>query len=443
MTADNNLPVQTEPQPGTGSSLGPSLFRTPALPGTLPTVTGVRGLSKLETDVKNLAEGVRRAAKSGLDSDRYRKAKSRYETKLAELNRERGKAGLNQIISIEQLDLEKAKGSITSDVNQIQNQIAVETALGNNNKVKELEQTLAEAQSIKIGSVGTPSGFTGTSQSGYGGKVPDITQSQPILNDDGTITVIGANKEPISIGNRPLESVYIVFNEKNFYERGVKSTIKSVDYRNQEELIQQAYSFKKEDRKKLQEAFKKAGLLPSNYNANGELDRDSAFEIAFLTAHRYANQVNYNRLVNSQPLVGILDAVSEYKTDEDSKGPTVSKSISEFAISDGQAEALLEEFYTEAIGMRPTKKDINKFKEIVQKKGAAKPRTTQTTTTADGLTSTTKVLEEGFGAAEASSLARRRAEARPEFAGYQMATTFYDAVLSAAGSPARVPGPTE
>lgn len=440
MTADNNLPVQTEPQPGTGSSLGPSLFRTPALPGTLPTVTGVRGLSKLETDVKNLAEGVRRAAKSGLDSDRYRKAKSRYETKLAELNRERGKAGLNQIISIEQLDLEKAKGSITSDVNQIQNQIAVETALGNTNKVKELEQELTEARALKTTSVSTPAGFTGMSQTGYGGKVPDITQSQPILNEDGTITVVDANNKPISIGKRTLESVYIVFDEKNFYERGVKSTIKSVDYRNQEELIQLAYSFKKEDRKKLQEAFKKVNLLPSSYNANGELDRDSAFESAFLTAHVYANQVNYNRLVNNQPFVGILDAISEYKTDAD-KEPRVSRNISEFSISDAQAEALLEDFYTQALGVRPGKNDIEKFKDIVRKKAIEKPRVVQTTASADNLTTTTKTIEEGFDEAGAQLLARRQAEARPEFAPYQMATSFYDSILRAAQSPVNIQGP--
>jgi hypothetical protein len=368
-----------------------------------------QGLDRLEAELRNYSDGVRRAVEKGKDSAEYRKALEKYNTKLQQLNTARAKVNLPSITSVEQLDLEKAKGSTTLEISQIENDIAAETALGNTNKVKELEQNLAEAKALKLESVSTPAGFTGTSQSGYAGNIPDTTQSQPILNEDGTISVVDANRKPISIGNRPLESVYIVFDEKNFYERGVKSTIKSVNYRNQEELIQQAYSFKKEDRKKLQEAFKKAGLLPSNYNANGELDRDSAFEIAFLTAHRYANQVNYNRLVNSQPLVGILDAISEYKTDEDSKGPTVSKSISEFAISDGQAEALLEEFYTEAIGMRPTKKDINKFKEIVQKKGAAKPRTTQTTTTADGLTSTTKVLEEGFGAAEASSLARRRA----------------------------------
>ena len=399
-----------------------------------------QGLDRLEAELRNYSDGVRRAVEKGKDSAEYRKALEKYNAKLQQLNTARAKINLPSITSVEQLDLEKAKNSTTLEISQIENDIAAETALGNTNKVKELEQNLTEAKALKLQSVSTPAGFAGTSQSGYAGNIPDITQSQPIINEDGTISVVDANRKPISIGNRPLESVYIVFDEKNFYERGVKSTIKSVNYRNEEELIQQAYSFKKEDRKKLQEAFKKAGLLPSNYNANGELDRDSAFESAFLTAHRYANQVNYNRLVNSQPLVGILDAVSEYKTDAD-KEPRISKSISEFSISDTQAEALLEDFYTQALGVRPGKNDIEKFKDIVRKKAAEKPRVVQTTASADNLTTTTKTIEEGFDEAGAQLLARRQAEARPEFAPYQMATSFYDSVLRAAQSPVNIQGP--
>jgi hypothetical protein len=399
-----------------------------------------QGLDRLEAELRNYSDGVRRAVEKGKDSAEYRKALEKYNAKLQQLNTARAKINLPSITSVEQLDLEKTKNSTTLEISQIENDIAAETALGNTNKVKELEQNLTEAKALKLQSVSTPAGFAGTSQSGYAGNIPDITQSQPIINEDGTISVVDANRKPISIGNRPLESVYIVFDEKNFYERGVKSTIKSVNYRNEEELIQQAYSFKKEDRKKLQEAFKKAGLLPSNYNANGELDRDSAFESAFLTAHRYANQVNYNRLVNSQPLVGILDAVSEYKTDAD-KEPRISKSISEFSISDTQAEALLEDFYTQALGVRPGKNDIEKFKDIVRKKAAEKPRVVQTTASADNLTTTTKTIEEGFDEAGAQLLARRQAEARPEFAPYQMATSFYDSVLRAAQSPVNIQGP--
>jgi hypothetical protein len=404
-----------------------------------------KDLYVLEGELKAAAEAVVKESRKGTTSSGYQKALERYNSTLQKVNKERRKVGLKAVTSVEELD--KERDSSSRNITDLQNRLAAEKAIGNASKAKEIEQQIAEAQVINSANVATPKGLTSLSwKSGYTGSVPDMTNSRPILQPDGTITVVDINTNaPIAVGNRPLESVFIVFEEENFYGRGrggVRGTTKKVDYRNQEELIQQVYSLKKEDRKKLQEEFKKVGLLPKNYNANGELDRDSAFETAFLQAHSLSNQVNYNRLVNGEPLVGIIEAVKEFKSDE-AKGPTISKAISEFSISDGQAEALLEEFYTQALGVRPTKNDIDKFKEIVQKRATKKPRITQTTTSADGLTSTSKVLEEGFGAAEASSLARRRAEARPEFAGYQMATTFYDAILQAAGSPARVPGPTE
>jgi hypothetical protein len=408
--------------------------------GPLPT-----GLDKLERELKKLADAVVEASENGTGNKAYTDAVSRYNAKLAELNRERGKAGLNPIKSLDDLEEEKATAGTTTDVTRLENQLKAQQALGNTQKVKDLETRIAEANAMRTASTATPSGVKGVSQAGTTGYVPDITKSTPIINEDGSISIVGVDRKPIAVGNRNLQDVYIVFEEKNFYERGVKSTVKNVDYRTSEELRQQAFSLDKAARKKLQEEFKKAKLLPSNYNANGELDRDNAFENAFLAAHAYANQVNYNRLVNGQSLVGIIDAVKEYKVGEEKgAGPQVSRGISEFSLSDGDAANILEEFYTQALGVRPKADDIEKFKEIVKKRAAKRPRITQTTTTTDGDVTTTsgKVIEEGFGLSEAQRLARRQAEARPEFAPYQMATTFYDAVLRAAQSPTRIPGPT-
>jgi hypothetical protein len=401
------------------------------------------GLDRLERELKNLAKDVTDASEKGIDSKAYTNAISKYNAKLNQLNNARAKAGLKQIKSIEELDSEKVTSGATNDVQLLQNQLKAQQALNNTQKVKELEQQIADANALRTATIATaPKGIT---QAGVSGYIPNIKDAQPIINEDGTISVVGADKKPIAVGDKTLDSVYIVFtNQKDFYERGVKSTSKNIEYRTAEELRQEAFSLSKDNRKKMQEAFKKIGLLPKDYNANGELDRDNAFESAFLLAHNYANQVNYNKLVNNESLVGIIDAVKQFKLEETGK-PQVSKNITEFSLSDGQAEALLEEFYTQALGVRPGQKDIEKFKEIVKKRASKKPRITETTTTTDGSvsTSSSKVIEEGFGTAEAELLARRRAETRPEFAPYQMATTFYDAVLRAAQSPVRVTTPTE
>lgn len=403
------------------------------------------GLEKLEIELKQAADTVVEASEKGTDNKSYRDAVSKYNAKLAELNRARAKAGLNPIKSVDDLETEKATSGADSDIKLLENQLKAQQALGNSQRVKDLETQIAEANALRTANITTPVNVKGVTQAGTTGYIPNLAKSTPIINEDGTITVVDEMRKPIAVGNRSLQDVYIVFQEKNFYERGVKSTVNNVDYRTQEELRQEAFSLDKNARKKLQEEFKRAKLLPSNYNANGELDRDNAFENAFLAAHAYANQVNYNRLVNGQPLVGIIDAVKQYKKEEEGTGPQVSRGITEFSLSDAEAAGVLEEFYTQALGVRPQAKDIEKFKEIVRNRAAKKPTITQTTTTTDGgiTTTSSKTVEEGFGLAEAQRLARRQAEARPEFAPYQMATNFYDAVLRAAQSPVRVTTPTE
>lgn len=406
----------------------------------LGVATGSRMAEKdiyiLEEEVRDAAEAADRAGRNGTNNQKFRQAKARYDKAIQKLNLERGKLGLTPVASAE--EMEDEKGSATTNLTQLENRLQVATALNQTKQVKELEQKIAEAQAVRTSSRMTPGGVTAVSQTGLAGYVPDLKNGRPILNPDFTLTVVDQNNNPIVAGNKPLQSVFLVFEDKNFYERGVKTTVKNIAYRNAEDIRSLAFSLSKNDRKKLQEEFKKLNLLPSNYNANGELDRDAAFETAFLQAHTFANRVNYQRLQNNETILGLSDAIKQYRTDEGLDGPTVDRNITEFALSDGQAEGLLEEFYTRALGVRPSQQDINQFKEIVRKRAGKKPRVTETTTTADGRTSTTKTVETGFGMAEAELLARRQAEARPEFAPYQMATTFYDSLLRAAQSPVRL-----
>lgn len=391
----------------------------------------------LEEEVRDTAEAADRAGRNGTNNEKFRQAKARYDKALQRLNLERGKLGLTPVNSAE--EMEDEKGAVTSDLTQLENRLQVATALNQTKQVKELEQKIAEAQAVRTSNRMTPGGVSAVSQTGLAGYVPDIKNSRPILNPkDFTITVVDQNNNPVVVGNKPLLEVFLVFEDKNFYERGVKTTVKNIAYRSAEDIRSLAFSLNKNDRKKLQQEFKTLQLLPSDYNANGELDRDGAFESAFLQAHTLANRVNFQKLQNEEPILGLSDAIKQYRSDEDLDGPTVQRNISEFALSDGQAEGLLEEFYTRALGVRPSQQDINQFKEIVRQRAGKKPRVTETTTTADGRTSTTKTVDTGFGAAEAELLARRQAEARPEFAPYQMATTFYDSLLRAAQSPVRL-----
>lgn len=448
MTAENPLP---QPGPSTGGSV---VLRTEGSEESQPITLGLGGatterkrtssvtsqneLYALENELRAALNDVYRESRVSTTSANYKKAKAKYDAALQKFNNARSKKRLRPITSVE--ELEETDITSETDITVLQNELQTANALGDTKRAKEVEQKIAEAQAVRSSSRMTPAGVVGVSQQGLAGYIPDLKKSTPILNSDMTLNIVDANNQPLVINNKPLTSVYLTFQDKNFYERGVKTTIQSVTYRSDEEIRNLAFSLGKNDRKKLQEEFKKLKLLPSNYNANGQLDRDGAFENAFLQAHAYANRVNFQRLQNQEPILGLSDAIKEYGDEEGLTGPQVSRSISEFALSEGQAEGLLEEFYTKALGVRPSKKDVQQFKEIVQRRAGKKPRVTETTTTEDGGTSVsrTKVIDTGFGAAEAELLARRQAEARPEFAPYQMATTFYDALLRAAQSPVRL-----
>lgn len=381
-----------------------------------------KGFSKemLETDLRNLERAVYNAGKQGTDTPRYRNALKRYQKKLAEVNRERGLRGQKPITNVNELN----KSIETSSISELQNQLTIEQNLGNTDKVKEIEQAIAESQAILSSGRMTPTGLTGVTQAGLAGYVPDMQKGKPVFNEEMTFTIVGPDGKPVVANNRPLESVFLVFEDKNFYERGVKSTVKNITYRNADEIRSLAFSLDKNNRKKLQEEFKKLQLLPSDYIANGELDRNGEFENAFLQAHTFANRVNYQKLQNNQPILGLSDAIKEYKTSGMDGGPQINVTL----FNRDEVAATLDSIYLQSIGRKANKKEVDEFYRKVQKEAKAKPTVTTTT----GRQTTT---QRGFETTSLQRMAEAQAEARPEFLAYQLSTNFYNALLGASQLP--------
>ena len=168
-------------------------------------------------------------------------------------------------------------------------------------------------------------------------------------------------------------------------------------------------------------------LFPSNLNNEDVVDAwGQAIELAETT------KINVNDLVKNP------EFASQFQETTGTAGP--SRQVYLNQLDTASARVLLEETYNQLLGRRPTKKEVDTFKSIVNKRMAKRPAQSITTPAADGTIIQQTVP--GYGEEEIALEARRQAEARPEFAGYQMATTFYDAILRAAGSPARIPGPT-
>jgi len=377
-------------------------------------------LTILEDDLRNLEQAVRNAGAQGTDTPRYRNAVNRYQKKLAEVNRQRGLRGQKPVTSIGELN----KASNTSSINDLQKQLTVEQNLGNTDKVKEIEQAIAESQAILSSGRMTPTGLTGVTQAGLAGYVPDMQKGKPVLNEEMTFTIVGTDGKPVVANNRPLESVFLVFEDKNFYERGIKSTVKNITYRNADEIRSLAFSLDKNNRKKLQEEFKKLQLLPSDYIANGELDRNGEFENAFLQAHTFANRVNYQKLQNNQPILGLSDAIREYRTSGMDGGPQINVTL----FNRDEVAATLDGIYLQSIGRKANKKEVDEFYRKVQKEAKAKPTVTTTT----GRQTTT---QRGFGETSLQGMAEAQAEARPEFLAYQLSNNFYNALYNATRIP--------
>ena len=155
------------------------------------------------------------------------------------------------------------------------------------------------------------------------------------------------------------------------------------------------------------------------------------------------SQRNYYRQQEKQNLF-TLDQGIEYLLQRGSlQGPQVRTEKSFYSISDGEAKAVLDAFYEDALGRRATKEEADKFASVVRKRAGRKPQVGQTTTSADGLSSETRITEPGFGQAEAELTARRQAEAGPEFESYRLATSYYTALLRAIGSPVPINQPGE
>lgn len=172
------------------------------------------------------------------------------------------------------------------------------------------------------------------------------------------------------------------------------------------------------------------GLFPANLDNDDVVNAwEDAIDLAELT------QLDVNRLVKTK------DFLASYEDKGDRGGPGMSTQTYLNQLDRAGARVLLEETYGQLLGRRPTAKEVNTFKDIVNKRMAKRP--TQQVVTTDGMGNTIQQTIPGYGEEEIALEARRQAEARPEFAGYQMATTFYDSILRAAGSPARVPGPTQ
>lgn len=193
-----------------------------------------------------------------------------------------------------------------------------------------------------------------------------------------------------------------------------------------------------EERKRDQQFMKQ--FWGSRYKGptDGSLDPSGTFQNAMEQYAAYSTKRNYYQFAAGQgdpvkfkplddkALVGMsggaggMGAVSTQRT------------VTYQDFTDDEASAILEDFYRDALGRRPNKKESQKFAELLRKRAAEKPSVV--TSTSGGGTTTVRE-QAGFGTTDAQMLARQQAEARPGFKPYQLGTKAFDGFMAALQSP--------
>ncbi len=185
------------------------------------------------------------------------------------------------------------------------------------------------------------------------------------------------------------------------------------------------------DRKGLQLQLKKAGMLPPGYVANGLL-ADTDFLNASLLLARQVSAQNYAVATSES---GIPAGVKPMDTNEylrlaakqsgGTGGTNIQRNITSF--TGAESRGILESFYGDALGRRPTDKEVASFEKALN--AAAQRNPTVTTSTTSGDVTTSKSTG-GFNQADAELKARNMAEKQVGAAGYMSSTKYMDAFMN-------------
>lgn len=286
------------------------------------------------------------------------------------------------------------------------------------------------------------------------GTIKDTTQPNPIdksytLNPDGQVTMnvpiyLGGGMDSLEPTTPKTTSGYLLGNTltrlpNNFYDAKDYGTISPMfqspsAFRDQ---IYSQYINKPQDVIGLKEKIK--DLVPdllSGDPMDGEVS--PAFLDAMVTLAARISERNYYRIQNKQSIFTTDQGINYLLEQKKKEKPKVETEKSFFSISNAEAQGLLEDYFVNALGRRPTQDEVKQFTSTVRKRAERKPQVVQKTTGVDGLNRETRVIDPGFGVAETNMTARRQAEAGPEFETYRLATSYYPALLRALGSPTTI-----
>lgn len=139
----------------------------------------------------------------------------------------------------------------------------------------------------------------------------------------------------------------------------------------------------------------------------------------------YTQAKGYGTIGTTRPFTFATIAKSEPKTS------ATSRSVSIKQFSEGEARGILEEFYAEAVGRRPSDKEVKSFLGKINAAAKKRPSVSTTTYGAGGGSTTISGGAAEYTSADAQLAARKMAEADPEASSFLAATKYMDAFMQA------------
>lgn len=178
---------------------------------------------------------------------------------------------------------------------------------------------------------------------------------------------------------------------------------------------------------------KRADYLPANYKVSNVATPE--YRTAMLAAAKDISFMNFSNFAGSEKPAGnpyslqsgLKHIAKIGGAGAAASGTTTSVSKTFTSFSEAEARGILESFYASALGRRPTDKEVNKFRTVINSEAAKRPGVTSTTYGTGGSSSRTT---DGYSQADAELQAREMAESKPGANAFITSTKYMDTFLS-------------
>lgn len=199
-------------------------------------------------------------------------------------------------------------------------------------------------------------------------------------------------------------------------------------YMGLDQALSDIYTWSDEERSAFGKRLYSAGLIndPANYDQINQMWSAAVTESAKYSA--------VGKKMTPWGVIGLMEGLA-------GGGPksktTTNKSTSYDIASKEDVAGMVTSVFKNALGRAPTDGEMDRYSSMLIRKSKTNPRVTSTTQTTDvnGNSTSSSTSSGGYSSQAAEYDAQKKAQGDPEYGAYQAATTYFNALVGALGSP--------